>query len=205
MLRSCARDEPVQAVSPCTLEPQREAHAAEMFGVLCDPALHEFEGAPPASVAALAERLRRLEAGGPPDGSERWLNWVVRRADGRLAGYVQATLPRAAPGLALIAYVLGSTHWRQGLGSAAVRAMQAELHRHHGVHRFAAVLKAANFRSVALLRSLGFVRADTALEAAWRDEPDEIMMTLAAAAFTHEPAPTPAPEARLAGPHPPGA
>ena len=88
------------------LEPQVAAHAAELFPVLDDPGLYDFiddEG--PASETALRERLARLESRRSPDGSEAWLNWVVRNAEGRVVGYVQATVgPKHE---AEIAYVLG--------------------------------------------------------------------------------------------------
>lgn len=158
----------------CTLEPLLEAHAAEMFGVLSDPAIYEFENAPPPSSQWLAERYRRLEARGPGDGSEQWLNWAVRLPGGEMAGYVQATVLPAS--LAYVAYELGSAHWRQGIGSSAVRAMLEELRAQHGVRSFVAVLKAANFRSEALLRSLGFEIGSAAQQSQHRDEPDELVM-----------------------------
>ena len=65
-----------------TLEPQIAAHAAEMYAVLADPAIYEFENAPPPSRQWLAERYARLEARRSADGSQRWLNWVVRLASG---------------------------------------------------------------------------------------------------------------------------
>jgi len=70
----------------CTLEPQVEAHAAEMFLVLSDPAIYAFENEPPPSLQWLQARLRRLEARQSPDGSQRWLNWVLRLPAGGLAG-----------------------------------------------------------------------------------------------------------------------
>ena len=158
----------------CTLEPQLQAHAAEMFEVLADPAIYEFENEPPPSVQWLAERYRRLESRGPDDGSEQWLNWVVRLPSGVLVGYVQATV--LPSDVACVAYELGSAHWRQGIGSSAVRAMLDELREHHGVHTFVAVLKACNFRSEALLRSLGFEPGDAQQQAQYRDEPDELVM-----------------------------
>ena len=76
-----------------TLEPLREAHAAEMFAVLSDPAIYEYENEPPASVEALAARYRRQQLGRSPDGREQWLNWVARlSASGEAIGYVQATI-----------------------------------------------------------------------------------------------------------------
>ena len=47
--------------SRCTLEPLVAAHAREMFDVLSDPAIYEFENAPPASQEWLTRRFERLE------------------------------------------------------------------------------------------------------------------------------------------------
>jgi len=149
------------------LEPQLSAHAAELFDVLSDPAIYEFENAPPVSAVWLAERFARLESRASPDGTEQWLNWVIRLPTGVLAGYVQATI--ANESTAHIAYVLGSKFWRQRIGSAAVRAMLAELASAYGVQTFAATLKERNYRSLALLRSLGF-------ETAGVNGSDEIVM-----------------------------
>ncbi len=140
--------------SRCVLEPQVEAHAAEMFVVLSDPAIYEFERVPPPSVQTLAAGYRRLEARVSPDEREKWLNWVVRLPNQQLAGYVQATVLES--GASYVAYEFASKHWRQGIGSAAVGAMLAELASSYGVHLFVAVLKTANFRSLGLLRHLGF-------------------------------------------------
>lgn len=158
----------------CTLEPQVVAHASEMFRVLCDPAIYEFENKPPPSEDWLAKRYGRLESRGSGNGDEKWLNWVIRLPSGILAGYVQATVLRS--GMAYVAYELNSRHWRQGIGSSAVRAMLDELHGEYGVESFVAVLKASNYRSEALLRSLGFSPAAAAEQARHRDEIDELVM-----------------------------
>lgn len=158
----------------CTLEPQVAAHADEMFGVLSDPAIYEFENEPPASLAGLRRRFELLESRGPADGSELWLNWVVRLPDGALAGYVQATVNKA--GWAYVAYELNSRHWRQGIGSCAVRAMLDELVAAYGVTMFVAVLKARNVRSRALLHRLAFGLAPDELQVRHRDAEDEIVM-----------------------------
>ncbi|MFN9448894.1 MAG: GNAT family N-acetyltransferase [Rubrivivax sp.] len=163
----------------CTLETLREANAVAMLRVLANPAIDEFENATPPSPQWLAQRYRRLESRGSPDGSQHWLNGVVRPPGEVLAGYVQATVLSSA--IAYVAYELNSRHWRQGIGSRAVRAMLDELREHNGVHTFVAVLKAANFRSAALLRSLGFDPGDPAQRALHRDEPDELVMVRPAA------------------------
>lgn len=69
--------------SRCTLEPQVEAHAPEMFLVLSDPAIYEYEGMPPPAVEKLAAGFRRSEARVSPDGREQWLNWI-RAGSGNL-------------------------------------------------------------------------------------------------------------------------
>ena len=145
-----------------------------MFVVLSDPAIYEFENEPPASVEALASRYRRLEARKSPDGRQIWLNWVIRLASGRLAGYVQATVLQS--GRAYVAYELASAHWRQGIGSSAVSAVLGELEANYGVTQFVAVLKSRNFRSLALLRRLGFVPATSEQTAQFGTEPDERAM-----------------------------
>jgi len=130
------------------------SHAAEMFAVLGDPAIYEFENAPPDSLELLERRFERLETRASSDGAEQWLNWVIRLPTGELAGYVQATVTRA--GVAHVAYELASRFWRRGIASAAVEAMLGELALSHGARLFAATLKATNHRSAALLRKLGF-------------------------------------------------
>lgn len=136
------------------LEPQRIAHASEMFRVLRDPAIYEFENAAPESEEWLTRRFAALESRRSPSGEEQWLNWVVRAPSGVLAGYVQATIVR--DGVAHIAYVLGSRFWRQGMGGGAVSAMLEELAATYGAVIAVATLKARNHRSLALLRRLGF-------------------------------------------------
>jgi len=138
------------------LEPQAVEHAAEMFQVLSDPAIYEFENSPPQSPAWLEERFKRLESRASPDGMQHWLNWVIRLPTGALAGYVQATITR--DGTALVAYELASRFWRQGIGSTAVKAMMGELTATYGVRNFVAELKERNYRSAAMLSSMGFQR-----------------------------------------------
>jgi len=146
----------VVSVGKIVLEPQVAAHATEMYDVLSDPAIYEFENSPPESLTWLADRFRMLESRVSPDGTELWLNWVIRLPTGALAGYVQATV--AHDGTAQIAYELASRFWRQGIGSTAVAGMLAELAASYGVSNFRATLKARNYRSLALLKSLGFER-----------------------------------------------
>jgi ribosomal-protein-alanine N-acetyltransferase len=141
------------------LEPQLAAHADEMFAVLGDPAIYTVENAPPASLEWLRERYARLESRRSPDGSEIWLNWVVRlRSAPVLAGYVQATVRPDARAAAL-AYEFASAYWGRGLARESTEAVIRELGVHYGVTRLTAVAKQANRRSLALLQRLGFALA----------------------------------------------
>jgi len=162
----------------CILEPQTRDHAAEMFQVLSDPAIYEFENSPPESEEWLIDRYSRLESRASSDGRERWLNWVVILPAGTLAGYVQATVLPSA--VALIAYELSSRYWRQGIGSDAVAAMLEELQVYYRVRRYVAVLKSSNFRSHRLLLRLRFEQADEQEATAYRDKSDELVMVRAA-------------------------
>lgn len=127
------------------------AHAEEMAVVLFDPALHAYTGGAPEDAGTLRARYERQGAGSP-DPAERWWNWVLRvRADGCLAGYVQATVRGAR---AEVAWVVG-TRW-QGRGFAkegaaglvrhlldrgSVRTVVAHIHPEHAAS--AAVAAAA--------------------------------------------------------------
>ncbi len=157
-----------------TLEPQVAAHAAEMFLVLSDPAIYEYENEPPASVEWLRVRFRKLETRQSADGTEQWLNWVIRLPTSALIGYVQATI--YANGTAEIAYVLSSPYWGRGLAHQAVAAMIAELVAQYNVQRLLATLKRANRRSLRLLERLGFTQATPELYAQHQVEPDELLM-----------------------------
>lgn len=156
------------------LEPQTASHADEMFTVLADPALYAYENAPPPSVDWLRERFARLESRTSADGTEQWLNWVVRLPSAGLIGFVQATVDTS--GRAAIAYVLNSRFWGRGLAAAAVRLMLGELAAHHGVTSASAVLKSANAPSRRLLERLGFTPATREQHVAEGVPSDESLM-----------------------------
>lgn len=140
-----------------SLVPQTAEHAEEMFALLCDPAIYEYENDPPPSLEWLRTRLSRLESRRSPDGQEQWLNWVIRMPTSELVGYVQATV--SPTGRADIAYVLASAYWGRGLARKAVEAMICELVEHYPVRNLVAVLKRKNLRSMRLLERLGFSQA----------------------------------------------
>jgi RimJ/RimL family protein N-acetyltransferase len=157
-----------------TLEPQTTAHADQMFIVLSDPAIYEYENAPPRSLEWLRERFAKLESRRSADESEQWLNWVIRLPTLELAGYVQATI--YANGRAAIAYELASAYWGQSLARQAVQVMMAELGEQYGVHTLTAVFKRENARSRRLLERLGFALASAEAQTERNVEADELMM-----------------------------
>lgn len=159
---------------PLVLEPLLASHATEMFAVLCDPAIYEFENEPPRDMTALQLRYALLESRTSPDGSEQWLNWVIRLPGGELAGHVQATV--LVGGRAYVAYELASRHWRRGIASTAVAAVLEELASRYFVRDAFAVLKAANYRSQGLLSKLGFAPLPAAARAPWAPEADEVVL-----------------------------
>lgn len=150
-----------------------------MFAVLGDPAIYEYENAPPASLEWLRERFTKLESRRSRDGSEQWLNWVLRQHGGGLIGYVQATL--RADASALVAYELSSAYWGRGLGREAVAAMIDELHSQYGVHMLLAIFKRANARSRRLLEALDFKAAGADMPGASLDADEELMQRRLAA------------------------
>lgn len=126
-----------------TLEPLSVDHAAAMVDVLADPALYTFTGGEPPTLDTLTARYRS-QLRGPADGSETWLNWIVRRQDtDTLIGFVQATVRAEGEGgvdkgtLAEIAWVIDPAHQRLGFAAEATDLMVTWLHA-HGVERFAA-------------------------------------------------------------------
>ncbi len=157
-----------------TLEPQSAAHAQEMFAVLGDPAIYEFENEPPPSLEWLRTRFTKLESRLSADGQEQWLNWVIRVPTSELIGYVQATV--RPDGHAAIAYELSSAYWGRGLARQAVQAMISELVEHYQVRCLSAVLKRGNLRSMRLLERLGFSLASPEQHAKQQVEPGEMLM-----------------------------
>lgn len=156
------------------LEPQLAAHAGEMFVVLSDPAIYEFENQPPPSEAWLRARYARLESRRSADGRDQWLNWVLRLHTGELIGYVQASI--FADGAASIAYELSSSYWGRGLAHEAANCIIAELAGHYRVQSLSAVLKASNHRSRRLLERLGMRIASSQTQTQANIGADELLM-----------------------------
>jgi RimJ/RimL family protein N-acetyltransferase len=138
-----------------SLEALNRSHADEMFPVLSDPSIYDWlDYGAPASALALHALYLRLEAGHSPDGSEVWLNALVRLKSGPAIGYVQATV---YPGLkTYLGYVLASAHWGHGYATEALTAFLAHLAQVHATPETLAVIEVGNLRSAAVLQRLAF-------------------------------------------------
>jgi RimJ/RimL family protein N-acetyltransferase len=137
------------------LEPLDVAHAVEMVEVLATPALYEWTGGEPPTLAELDARYAVQSVGKSPDGHEGWLNWVIRvAASGATAGYVQATLTADDVMVADVAWVVGVDHQGEGLAGEAAQAMVAWLVG-QGVESVHALIHPGNAASAAVARRLG--------------------------------------------------
>ena len=138
------------------LEPLRVDHADEAAAAFDDLALHAFTGGRPATAEELAHRYARQVVGHSPDGSQDWLNWLLRRrADGRLVGTVQATVQRDGAALvAEVAWVVATAHQGQGLAGEAAGAMAGWL-RAQGVTRLVAHVHPGHRASIGVARAIG--------------------------------------------------
>ncbi|MGH3779611.1 MAG: GNAT family N-acetyltransferase [Pseudonocardiaceae bacterium] len=108
------------------------------------------------SVVELRRRYTRQVVGQSEDGSEWWLNWVVRRRDDLGAvGYVQATVTRIPGGFqAEVAWVIGTRHHHQGFAQAAAALMVGWL-RQCGVPTIVAHIHPHHHASAVVARSIG--------------------------------------------------
>jgi RimJ/RimL family protein N-acetyltransferase len=128
-----------------------------MASVLADRQLYTFTGGGAPSVAELEDRYAAQVAGVSDDGSQRWLNRVLRHRTSREAvGYVQATVEehegrRAAE----VAWVVGVSSRGQGIATEAVGAMLGWL-QGQAVHRFAALIHPEHVASMRVAAACGF-------------------------------------------------
>lgn len=135
-----------------------------MAPLLDDVRLHVFIGGEPASQEQLHERYRR-QAVGPPDGSQRWLNWVVRRRDDeRAVGYVQATVAEEPDGPVVeVAWVVAIGHQGQGYAREAAQVM-VEWLREQGMITVRTHVHPDHSASQAVARAVGLVETPVVID-----------------------------------------
>ena len=159
------------AISPLStprleLEVVSVAHADEAAVTFDSLDLHEFTGGVPSTLAELIERYTRFEGGRSPDGTQLWLNWMLRaRTSGGLVGTAQATVEGwgGCEARADLAWVVGVRHQHNGYAKEAARAV-AEWLRAAGITTLQAYVHPQHEASAAVARSLGMKRTTTVLD-----------------------------------------
>jgi len=139
------------------LEPLCESHAAELFNIFSEARMYRFvRQEPPATPAILARRFALLETRRSPDGTEAWLNWVLRsKSDSVCLGCVQVTI--RGDHRAQLAYELGVPYWGRGFATEACSRVVKALF-DDGISEVWAELDTRNVASMRLLERLGFRR-----------------------------------------------
>ncbi len=142
-----------------------------MAPLLADPDLYAFIGQAPPTPLELEQRYRRQTAGRSPDGSQLWLNWVVRRLDdGRAVGTVQATVTKEGVDLvAEVAWVIATDHQGRGYAREAAQLMVTWL-RQQGTRVVIAHVHPKHEGSAAVARAVGLTPTATVVdgEVRWR-------------------------------------
>ena len=152
---------PTLSTSTTLITPLAVDDADAVAAALDDPRLHAFIGGEPASADQLRERFVCLIAGQSPDGSEGWLNWVIRDRDtSEVIGTLQATITTAPEGrCAEVAWVV-ATRWQgRGLAKETAGEMVAWL-RTQDITEIAAHVHPDHEASAAVARSLGMAPTD---------------------------------------------
>lgn len=142
------------------LMPVTPTHVYALWPVLSDPALYRWiPRQPPSTPADVEARLRRISQRTAPGRDDQWINWTVLRQDtGEAIGMVETTVPPS--NVVLIAYMFGSSIWRQGFATEAMRAAIATLEA-AGAAAFEATIDTRNQASRALAAKLGFRLVET--------------------------------------------
>jgi len=145
------------------LEPLRIDHATELASALDDHALHEFTGGLPLTASEMTEQFKVRVNERSPDGTEVWLNWVIRY-DSQVIGYVQATVTKPVNDVtADIAWVVATPWQGQGFAKEASQAMADWLVR-AGVTVLAANIHPRHVASAAVARSLGLAPTEDVVD-----------------------------------------
>jgi len=143
------------------LEPLVVDHALEMVEVLAARSLYRFTGGEPPTPEQLRDRYARLETRRSADGTQWWLNWIVRlNASGPAVGTVQATVESHGSDLrAEIAWVVSAAYQGRGIASEATAEMLEWL-RGTGVQTFIAHIHPDHHASIKVARRSGLHPTD---------------------------------------------
>ena len=127
-----------------------------LLSALSDPHIYRFiPQEPPVSLEQLQKRYAKLETRSSEDGTEAWLNWVIKQENtclGRIEASVQLKSKTSS-----IAYLLSPDYWGQGFALEAVRALLNHLEQ-QGIIEVSAWVDSRNLASLKLLERLNFVK-----------------------------------------------
>jgi RimJ/RimL family protein N-acetyltransferase len=144
------------AAARVSLVPLCGTDAPDLVGLLEEPNLRGWLRSE--DVRDLRERFGGWEVRRSPDGSEEWLNWVVRAADdGRALGWVQATV---GEGPVLVAYATLPSERGRGFATEALEALMAELRARLSGVAFEAHIHPDNAGSERVAAAAGFSVTD---------------------------------------------
>jgi len=109
-----------------------------------------------------------MVVGRSPDGSQRWLNWVLRRrVDGRAVGTLQATLYEGTPDqqgvIAEVAWVVAAPYQGRGYASEAAQTMLTWL-REQDVTTVVAHVHPEHAASRGVARAIGLTETTTVVD-----------------------------------------
>lgn len=142
-----------------TIEPLTEAHADLLFAAYQEHSIYTYiPSQPPQSREALRQQFKAFAAGAPPGSNEIWLNWVIKYGETQqIVGTLQATW--FADNHSWIGYTIVPAYWGQGIASAAVGLLLADLRQRFGAHTVFASVDTRNIASIKVLEHNGFTLA----------------------------------------------
>jgi len=139
------------------LDPLAVSHAEEMLPLLGDATLYQFIGGNPPTLSELRALYEQQVVKNSPDGSQLWLNWIIRVSDNEPVGSVQATVyERGVSVVAEVAWVIGTAYQGNGYAREAATVMVVWL-RSQGVTDIVANIHPDHQASAAVARSIGLV------------------------------------------------
>ena len=137
--------------------------------MLAAPELYAFIGGQPPTLETLRAQYERQALGHSADGTETWLNWILRtQTEDRAVGFVQATLTNGDHD-AEISWVVGRPWQRRGYATEAAAALVAWLDS-QGVTTVIANVHPDHAASQAVARHIGLLPTETMVdgERTWR-------------------------------------
>ncbi len=169
MTRPRVLAEPIRTLR-LDLEPLRIEHADEAAPAFDDVTLHTYIGGSPASPEQLRSRYERQVVGQSADGTQTWLNWMLRRRDTTaLIGTVQATISHPEE-TAELAWVIATDNQGHGYAREAAVALVTWLEQHR-VSELVAHIHPDHEASAGVARAIGLRRTHAIVdgEERWSD------------------------------------